>query len=709
MRFHLATLLSTSVAALALSSNLGMAQLGGVGVEGIVTSQGKFGGVVSGFLPLSPFFGGMPFVTLQGGVYKNEPVASFGGGYRVLSGNLMYGGHITGDLQGARGSKLLGGMTVGGEVFFGGLGIETNVYIPIKRKQTLTGTSTGQGQLVDRTTGQPCVPNPTSVCDLIIVGEGDKKLVAPFGADLKVSYQIPLGGTLDVVPYVGGYVFENKLLGVQTGVDVSLPLGNGFAITGEAKLTHDRRRTEGRFTAGISFQFGAGSTPSSSYLERRMMRTPDRLQPGMITEKRDGKDIRQGAVVAGKNGNGAVSRVQFVDASNQNLADDIVAAIGDNGMVIFSGAVNAQNATTIEINHNGVAIVGGGQVLQLRGAQDGRLYSGFKTPGTHATITQANNATDVFHANGRQDLFFGGFDTQGGFNGIQVINSPNAHLTDIQGINNANNAVRIDHSVNARLENIFANNANNDGIHIRDHSENTVILNSRSFSAAMDGLLISSTERVQIVNFTSSDDTGNGVNLNNSEDGVLKNVMVTNAGASGILLGMGTKRAMVDNANISGVTRGIFIDQATNTNITNTMITAANFGIDIDNSTDGTKISNTRLNVTAGMAGRAGLHINNSNNVVLDTVTITGSNAANSTGIILTNGGDLATRIQFRNVLVQNYNFGYAFDANSAVLDQSGNRAANITNPNDTCDAAGMADGTVSVFNVNDGLNHVCN
>ncbi|HPI62381.1 MAG TPA: right-handed parallel beta-helix repeat-containing protein, partial [Alphaproteobacteria bacterium] len=425
--------------------------------------------------------------------------------------------------------------------------------------------------------------------------------------------------------------------------------------------------------------------------------------------KRNGKDMRQGAVVAGKNGNGAVSVVRFVNSANQNDADNIVAAIGDNGMVIFSGAVNAQNATTIEIMHNGVAIVGGGQALQLRGAQDGRVY-GFNTPGTRATVTQADNMTDIFHATGRQNLFFGGFDMQGGNNGIHVEASPNVHLSDIRGINNGFNAVRIDGSINARLENIFADNAGNDGIHIRNGSHGSLIIDSRSFSAGQDGLAISSSNRVRVTNFTSTASAGDGVDLNNSQDAVLKNVTVTGAAGNGILLGMGTARTMIDHANISGVTSGILINQAADTTINNATITAANFGIDITNSTGETKISNTRLNVAAAMAGRAGLRIEATNNVILDTVTITGSNGAGSTGIILTNGGNTSDSIQFKNVLVQNYDFGYAFDTNSAVKDNGGNQAANITNVADTCDGTNDVDeGQVSVLNTTDNSTRICN
>ena len=689
-------MLMCSVAVAAISSTSGNAQ--SVGFEGSVTSQGKFGAVVNGFLPLGNFTG-MPFLMLQGGMYKDEPVGSLGGGYRWLTDNMMFGGFVSGDLQGAKGSKILGGLTLGGEFFIGRFGLQTNVYVPIKRKRVLQNTASGEGVFEDRTTGGSCTATSAN-CRLVIVGQKDSRQIAPLGADMKVSYQLVFGTSFEIVPYVGGYVFQNKLVGLQTGADIAIVVGNGFAITGGAKMTHDRRRTEAVFTAGITFQFGGDTGNSSTYLQRRMSQMPDRLQPGMLTETRRGQSVRQAAYLEGHVGN-----VRIVNAANQNDADNIVGAIGNNGLVIFDGAVTAQNAQTIAINHNGVAIIGGDQTLRLRGA-DGYQYTA-KVSGTRGSISQADNMTDIFSANGRQDLFFAGFDITGGQHGIHVVQSPRTHIKDVTGINIGTDAFRLDESANSRLEDVFANNAGGYGLHIRNKSHNTVITNSRSVSAGQDGLFISSSDRVKVEGFDSIDSTANGVNLNNAKNNELSNIRVTNA-TDGLLLGMGTEKTMVDGLTVVGVNRGVVIDRATGSRLVNLNITAEDFGIRMSMADD-THITNSRLNVKAGM-NEAGIRIVMTEDVVLDTVTITGTNATDSTGIVLVGGGRAGATVKFKNVLVQGYDFGYAFDTGSAVTDQGNNRATNITMANNTCDNTNDVDeGSVSVLNTNDSMVRTCN
>ena len=512
------------------------AQWGGMGVQGLVDGDSKMGALGNVVLPLSQDPLGMFYTTLQGGRFQGENVASLGFGYRAMLGGWMAGGYVSGDLQGFSDKKRLWGMTVGGEVVLGnGLGFGLNLYIPVKKEQTQPGTGHApQAGLYDQPGSTNC-SNPTSTdnkqCSLMIQGQKDNKRVALRGGDINLSYRLPFfGNGLDVVPQGGVYMFEDGIKGWQGGVEITAGLGGGWMITGGGRIRHDRRGTEKILTAGLQVNFG-GSASTSTYLQRRMNQAPRRLTPGMTYEEKQGEVYGQQQVIVEGPGGVAVSRVEFVDGSNEGNAARKVANIGNGGMVIFSGNITAPNGQAIEVKQGHVALIGGGTALEVRGAKDGQLYN-LRMPGTRPTITQTDTSAAILLIDQQGHTVIQGLDLKGGGNNLLVRQSNNTKIWDVNGSDAGQDGIVIENSVNSQLIGVNIHKTGGRGIYV-DRSDDTQLKNVMLTSVKGHGLEFVLSDNANLYNIGMVGVGLHGVVFQESHRALLTNVSVDLTGGNG--------------------------------------------------------------------------------------------------------------------------------------------------------------------------------
>lgn len=675
-------LVSAALGGLVGITQAAQAQL--IGLEGLVGKHAD-GGVGELVIPLFQSPVGMLYTSIQGGQYDGEKVASFDVGYRAVMGDWLVGGYVGGDVQGFRQDKRLWGVTVGGEVLVGNLGFSANFYQPVSKDRKIKGTGYQPNLgLHDQPGSHDCTqPDSTNsrTCVLNIQGKGESKRTAYQGGDGLVSYRLPFFGTgVDIVPQVGGYIFENDIKGVQGGVEVNISLGGGLMLTGGGKATHDRRGTEARMHLGLQYNFG-GAAASSTYLQRQFNQAPRRFQPGMVHGVKEGKEYGQQALTLQGPGGKPITIVQFVDASNQGNAANKVANIGEGGMVIFSGNIQAPIGTSIEVKQNNVALVGGNATLALTGVVDGKSYS-YTTPGNRPAIRQADVNTPVFLVDGRNNTYFQGLDLEGGSNAWRILNTSGTVVRDVKTNLAFREAFYFEKTTNDQLSYITVLNAGfasapaivftlSKGSSLQDFvvessgreglsviaSADIRIDNGTIRNAGLNGLSISAamgvkSQNIQISNILIDKANGNGMQIVDTNNSIFYNITINNSFQNGILI-TSTQQVTLDGIHINKTRiEGIISDRLMHGN-------------------DHLTLKNSEIRD----AGSVGIFLASDKNVTLDNVQVIGGSKMDfGVGAFGIGAGPFT----FRNVHVENANKTAYELTGVSLIDGTGNTAVKV-------------------------------
>jgi hypothetical protein len=696
MKFQ--NILRAGVAVMCMTSSAAYAQFGGsVGVGGQRDDGWGFGTDV-----MMPFFtDGLSHMMygMAGANYrKNDPEFSLGLGYRALPGygEMMVGGYISAETWRADKNNWFYGATAGVELVVGPVSVGVNGYAPLgKSRQSIKGTEYDRPVLVDRAPGS-CNPGPGRVCDLVIENYGKRHSVNNWGGDVHVAYRLPFLEDIDIEIAGGAHLLkrrnERDIRGFSGGVDFLIPFGENVLMQANVKLRHETkggRGTDALFGFGISYQFGGAGEGTTSYLRRKLMQTPERMNPrNRMQEQASVLVGREGAINADNPANVAISQVRFINRDTMNPGM-VLNTAPQHSVVVYDGSkgVIDVNATQ-NVGASNVQVIGGGTVMNLRGATSGRSFT-FTMDGSRPTINQTVAANNVFVVDGRTDVVFKNLDVQGGNNSFLFINgSHRAQLSDLTASNSSNSSYVFTNSTDAKLNNLRSVNAGNTGLaFVGSHRGQA----TRIYVEAADlrGVFIDSSNDVVLndiqvygQNAAMTKITNFGIRLTNAQNASLTKIDVRYTTQDGISIENGSTQAK-----LTGVTvfdageRGIVVS-ASNGGMTGlfkdiTVNTTGLRGFEVTNS-DGIKLEDVRVNKTGQGAMamlRDGIVFSSSTNARLKKVSVstTGTNAVLASNGILFEAG--STGAQIDGAIIQaTGNAGLVFRNNSGTA-----TAKNIT------------------------------
>ncbi len=668
----LQNILRAGVAIMCMTSGAAYAQFGGsVGVGGQRDDGWGFGTDV-----MMPFFtDGLSHMMygMAGANYrKNDPEFSLGLGYRALPGygEMMVGGHISAETWRADKNNWFYGATAGLELVVGPVSLGVNGYAPLgKSRQSIKGTEYGQPVLVDRTPGS-CNPGPARVCDLVIENYGNKHEVSNWGGDVRVAYRLPFLEDIDIEIAGGAHLFkrrnERDVRGFSGGVDFLIPFGENVLMQANVKLRHETkggRGTDALFGFGISYQFGGAGEGTTTYLRRKLMQTPERMNPrNRMQEQASVLVGREGAINADNPANVAISQVRFINRDTMNPGM-VLNTAPQHSVVVYDGSKGVIDVSaTQNVGASNVQVIGGGTVMNLRGATSGRSFT-FTMDGSRPTINQTNMANNVFVVDGRTDMVFRNLDIRGGDNSFLFVNgSHRAQLSDLTASNSTNSSYVFNNSTDAKLNNLRSVNAGNTGLAFVGSSHRGQATRIYVEAADLDGVLVSSSNDVVLDNIqvfgrnaAMTKITDRGVRLTNAQNASLTKIdvryiiqdaiTVDNSSTEAKLTGVtvfdaGARGILVASSN-GGMT-GLFKDITINT--------TGLRGFDVLNS-DGIKLEDVRVNNTgqgAMAVQRDGIVFNNSKNAELKNVSVsnTGNNVVLASNGILFEAGSTGAKIE---------------------------------------------------------------
>ncbi|MBL8687206.1 MAG: right-handed parallel beta-helix repeat-containing protein [Alphaproteobacteria bacterium] len=661
MKFQ--NVLRAGVAVICMASGAAYAQFGGsIGVGGQRDDGWGFGTDV-----MMPFFtDGLSHMMygMAGANYrKNDPEFSLGLGYRALPGygEMMVGGYISAETWRADKNNWFYGATAGVELVVGPVSVGVNGYAPLgKSRQSIKGTEySSQPVLVDRTPGS-CNPGPARVCDLVIEDYGKRHAVNNWGGDVHVAYRLPFLEDIDIEIAGGAHLFkrrnERDIRGFSGGVDFLIPFGENVLMQANVKLRHETkggRGTDALFGFGISYQFGGAGEGTTSYLRRKLMQTPERMNPGNRMQEQASVLVgREGIINADNPANVAISQVRFINRDTMNPGT-VLNTAPQHSVVVYDGSkgVIDVNATQ-NVGASNVQVIGGGTVMNLRGATSGRSFT-FTMDGSRPTINQTNMANNVFVVDGRTDVVFRNLDVRGGNNSFIFMNAAHrARLSNLTSTNADGSSYAFVGSTNARLDDIRSVNANNTGLAFTDGSHGGQASNVYVEAANLRGVLVFNSDNAVLNNIQVYGQnaamvrvTDFGIRLTNA-----KNISLTNADVR-----YTTDAIIIENGStdtkLTGITvfdaggRGIFVSASNGGMFKDiTVNTTGLRGFEVTNS-DSIKLEDVRVNNTGQGAMamlRDGITFNNSKNAELKNVSVslTGGDgmAVFGHGIMFANG-----------------------------------------------------------------------
>lgn len=658
MKFQ--NILRAGVAVMCMTSGAAYAQFGGsVGVGGQRDGGWGFGTDV-----MMPFFtDGLSHMMygMAGANYrKNDPEFSLGIGYRALPGygEMMVGGHISAETWRADKNNWFYGATAGLELVVGPVSFGVNGYAPLgKSRQSIKGTEYGQPVLVDRTPGS-CNPGPARVCDLVIENYGKRHSVNNWGGDVHVAYRLPFLEDIDIEITGGAHLFkrrsERDVRGFSGGVDFLVPFGENVLMQANVKLRHETkggRGTDALFGFGISYQFGGAGEGTTTYLRRKLMQTPERMNPrNRMQEQASVLVGREGAINADNPANVAISQVRFINRDTMNPGM-VFNTAPQHSVVVYDGSKGVIDVSaTQNVGASNVQVIGGGTVMNLRGATSGRSFT-FTMDGSRPTINQTNMANNVFVVDGKTDVVFRNLDVLGGASAFRFINAADgARLSNLTS-SGASTSYSFSGSKNAQLDNLKSVDAKTLGLEFVNASHGGQATGIYVNGAVSRGVDISSSNNVLLNNVEvvgiktdKTKATGIGIRLANAQNAsltkidvryIINNAIVidngsTDAKLTGVTVVDADGRGIVVSASNGGMFKDITVDKI--------MLR----GFEVTNS-DSIKFEDVRVSNTGQGAmamQRDGIVFNNSKNAELKNVSVSTTGGAGmvlGSGIMFTN------------------------------------------------------------------------
>lgn len=498
---------------------------------------------------------------------------SWGLAYRKHMGG-GYFGTVYGfyDLRHTRNNNNFQGVTVGAEVMTLEWEVRVNGYLPEGGGQAVAGAGIA-----------------TRVNDTIVVQSGVER--AYYGIDAEYGLLLmPLGGAYDgeVRGFVGGYYFDtnapgfNAFGGPRARLEArfyDLPfLGQGSRLVFGGTFQYDEfRQEQGIGSVNLRIPFGGGSTVASrmSPLERRML-SPIRRDADIITSV--GLGAQEAAII--EETGQLATNVTFIDGSTAaNMVDNIVAAAGNDSIVVFEDTQGVVDASDTIVLNPGQFV--GGQ-FDVRGADSGQVISfGAKT-----TVNGTNAAVDIFQlANNStiSGLNITGVGAAGAQNGIFGNGVSGFSISNNMISGAGTNAIDLQGAINGSVkDNMLTNSFAGDGLNVDNFVTGTIRGNTAENNAI-------NYDFVTITGGTISDNksissNGDGFQVATFDGGTFSGNSSTMSGDDGYQFSTVNGGSIVQNSATENDDSGFFINSLNNTaKVTNNFAT--------DNKADGYFIS----------------------------------------------------------------------------------------------------------------------
>jgi hypothetical protein len=381
-------------------------------------------------------------------------------------------------------------------------------------------------------------------------------------------------GGISVTPFVAGYVFDRVnntgLAGIMAGVDVNVPLTAGISLNGGLKARYDReQKTDFIVGFGVNIQLGQSSQGKTL----AMQKAPRRLPASMRIQEDVAPTIYNQDVIWDRNTGGlAVSEVRFVNIANQAQADVLLSDTPESGILIFNGDIMLPNAT-LSISAGHVGLISGSTVLNLKGAQDGHLYT-FTAPGTKGIITQNDSAVDIISSTNNTNVILENLSLSKGMIGVRLLGLSDGRIYDVQMTNTAGDGFRIVDSNSSIFDKVTITNAGGKGFAMSSADDmhlNFVNVNNSKNEA----IHFANVHDSEIINTTvSKTATNSGIKLENAENVLVDQFKVgdiaTNMRAIDII-GV-SNDITISNGTVSNSSIGVSVEGGTNVHLTNLTI-----------------------------------------------------------------------------------------------------------------------------------------
>jgi len=494
------------------------------------------------FMPLRQNHNSMIFLDVRGFMDNQRTrEGNFGLGYRKIHRNLFFGqdwilgGYGFFDLRHtSSGNKFIQG-TFGAEALSEKWDARVNIYIPQSKEKDIDGTDDVQTSVVGT--------------QLRLVGTNNIRERAMAGYDIELGYKLPIFDKYvdEVRAYGGGFHFAANGYDNVTGPRARFELrwndlphyGKGSRFSLGAEIQHDdvRQRT-GFLIARLRIPFQTFKSKDSKYrhlsaLERRMTDSIERDIDIVAGKEKAPRVVNEPATIT-VNGQ-EISNVVLLDA-NDNVPVEITNA-GVGATIILdgkAGIINNGGASITPLDNQN--ILGAGIYVTGTG-------TGLSAPiGSRPTLS-SNNVTDVFNISNVNNLTIRSINIDGSRQAFSIASSSGSTYDDITISNTLLDAINLSLSNNNIITNIYANNVGNNGL-ILGNSSNNTITNVTVKDSNSTGFTLNSGSNNNTLTNISSINSGSYAVLNALNNGnIFQNFSITNPTSYGIV-------AVIDNGTI---------------------------------------------------------------------------------------------------------------------------------------------------------------
>lgn len=628
----------------------------GFNIGGMVDSRGDFGGRTGIYIPLNPLSAlnaGTPYVSVEGGVLAGRLQGQALLGYRQGFGNFGIGGYAGVGLQESAHHNRFVETIVGGEVIYGGWGLQLSGYIPVGHTRQQSQKRQTQGVLLDPSQGRPgscdptttqCTPpvTPTScsspqpgapkVCEIGVAVTDARYEKAKAGFEVGLSYQMD-GAGWALRPSLGYGRFGQKEQ-VNAGLAITLGLTDQLLLTAESGATHrlSGGRLQGYVGLGLTYQFGGVPFHQQTALQRQFNQAPRHInyddvqiqqQGGRTTIYRPQSDGQMFGIVpkdyapiwdqTGK----IVTEVWFVDKSTQNQAISIVTGAKVQAMVVFDGDVTV--ADSIKLSQAYQGMVGGSSVLKFHSNYWGDMT--LTLPGSKGKVMETSASKAAFVADGVEHPVFYGLGIEGGVNNVRIVNADRTRLVNMHG-----------------------NLAVQDGFYFQGSSDVSLYQVS-SDNAGGDGFKFITSSHPMLENVTNNNAKKHGFEFYISSSAELKNVSSIGAGINGFTFILSNYSNLDGVRSMGALSDGLYFAFSDHASL-NHILSVNNQGKVFDDMGYGLKYKG------------AGLELNGSNHVRIENIFL--NNATDELSVASSNHVTLTNAISYGSVQF--------FESNQAYL-----------------------------------------
>lgn len=564
-------------------------------------------------IPLAQDSDSMLFTDIRGRLDdQSSQEYNLGLGYRQMRGGWIYGGYVFADhLHSANGFDYWQG-TAGLEMLTEDWDIRVNGYLPESSENSLGGAPSividGGGNFGISTTNFAERAMP--------------------GVDAEVGYRLPIDA-VDLRAFGGVYHFAangfEDVTGPKARVELTMKhehwdtIPDGVEFTVGAQFQNDGPREDTTSAlAQLRIPFGSGAKQSQlTRLERRMTNFIER-DVDIVAGTGSAKPTFEAAEIEHFTGNNYTRIDAVVDANTADINATLNTA-GVNGVILFDSAAGdillQQDSMITPLD--GQTLIGSGAAVIAHGLTSGTTIFSY-LPGSTPTVSNNVPITGgaLLDINGVSATLDGinfraddsvdsgirirnqGINHLAGimFSEISNTNMHGVEVVDSDGIQyiagihaeNTPTGFLIDNSAHTVLQYVSADTVYR-GMEITDSSQ--IIVMGISASSLVTGIEVNNSDEIAIYDFElESDVAGTGIALFDTDDVTIEYGIIN------------TKNAALGDV-------GIYIDNATNTEILDTSISGHTYGFYADNA-QSLWVENAELN-----HNRIGIHLGNSDDI----------------------------------------------------------------------------------------------